>query len=404
LANLVSNAIKFTQQGEVGLRVGVERPDGEAPQLHFVVHDTGIGIPAEKQQAIFEPFTQVDASTTRKHGGTGLGLTISARLVAAMGGKIWVESAVNCGTRMHFTVRLEAAQPSAKPSHGSGENLRGAKVLIVDDNPANRRILQSLLYQWGLNISAAASGEEALANLLTAHAEGAPYAVLVTDLHMPGMDGLALCERVRRQPELTVTLIMMLTAAGRQSEAERCKELGVNTCLQKPIRQCELRQAILGALREASAKLPVPPPPSVSQESATPCRSLRVLLAEDNAVNQQLACRILQKRGHHTHVVGDGSAALDALEQDKYDVVLMDLQMPEMDGLEAVAAIREKEQGTGAHQVVIALTAHALKDDGERCLAAGMDGYLAKPFRAQELYALLERYTSRCSSARPESA
>ena len=394
IANLVSNAIKFTHQGEVGLRVRTEGLPGEAQVLHFTVTDTGIGIPPEKQGAIFDPFTQADTSTTRKYGGTGLGLTISARLVKAMNGRIWVESVVGRGTQFHFTAQLEAAENCSKTdARIASKALHGVRTLIVDDNCTNRRILQILLSRWGLKAAAVASGEEALAELLSAQGNGEPYELILTDMHMPGMDGFTLCEQVRHHPELSTATIMMLTSAAHQGDAERCQKLGVNAYLLKPIRQSELREAMLRVLSGAQrAKPTFSLSSSASGDDGASRPGLRVLLAEDNAINQRLASRLLEKRGYHVDVVNNGYAALAALDKERYDVVLMDVQMPEMDGMEATAAIRERERQTGEHQVVIALTAHAIKGDNERCLTAGMDSYLAKPFRAQELYELLARY------------
>jgi signal transduction histidine kinase/DNA-binding response OmpR family regulator len=391
--NLLGNAIKFTHEGEVALKVQVDSEEGTDSILHFTVSDTGIGVPSEKLQLIFDPFTQADTSTTRKYGGTGLGLTISTRLIAMMGGRIWVESEINRGTKFHFTIRVSTTGKAiviggvAPP-----EILRDVKVLVVDDNSTNRRILGGMLKRWDMQWHAAEGGEEALAELASAQQGGAPYALVLTDMHMPKMDGFALIEHIRERPELATATIVMLTSAGQRGDAARCKELGVAAYLLKPIRQSELREAIAKVLgvRERPGAIPLVTRFSL-HDAREPESVLRVLLAEDNAVNRLLATRLLEKRGHRVIIATNGREAVEALDRAGFDLVLMDVQMPEMDGLEATAAIRKKEVGTGVHQTVVALTAHAMKGDRERCLAAGMDGYLSKPIQPQELDELLER-------------
>jgi CheY-like chemotaxis protein len=392
--NLLGNAIKFTHDGEVALKVQVESEEGTDRILRFTVSDTGIGVEPEKLQLIFDPFTQADTSTTRKYGGTGLGLTISARLIGMMGGRIWVESEVGRGTKFHFTIRAQTdGRAIVIGSTAPPEILCGVKVLIVDDNSTNRRILGGMLKRWEMESHAVEGGEGALAELQAAHDAGEPYALILTDMHMPKMDGFALIEHIRERPELATATIVMLTSAGHRGDAARCRKLGVAAYLLKPIRQSELREAIarvLGA-REMPGAIPLVTRFSL-HDAREPERVLRVLLAEDNAVNRLLATRLLEKRGHKVVVATNGREAVDALDRGGFDLVLMDVQMPEMDGFEATAAIRKKEQGTGVHQTVVALTAHAMKGDRERCLDAGMDGYLSKPIRPQELDDLLERY------------
>jgi len=396
--NLVGNAIKFTNQGEVAVRVQVEAEDGRDLVLRFTVSDTGIGIAEDKREKIFDPFAQADTSTTRKYGGTGLGLTISVRLVRMMGGKIWVESEEGRGSHFHFTVRVGAADRkeikvgSAAPP----EILRGVRVLVVDDNGTNRRILEGMLKRWEMRPVSAKGGEEALAQLVAARKAGDAFGLIVTDMHMPKMDGFALVERIRRRPELSTATIMMLTSAGHRGDAERCQKLGVSAYLLKPIRQSELREAIarvLGA-REQEGKIPL-----ITRFSLGDARdgsdSLRVLVAEDNPVNQRLIVRLLEKRGHRVVLADNGRQALAALEKESFDLVLMDVQMPEMDGFEATSKIRMREKSIGSHQTIIALTAHAMKGDREECLARGMDGYLTKPIRPQELDEVLARCGAR---------
>src|SRR5256714_127702 len=391
--NLVGNAIKFTNQGEVGLKVQVESKDERDYLLRFTVSDTGIGIPENKRESIFAAFTQADTSTTRKYGGTGLGLTISTRLVAMMGGAIWVESEVGKGSQFHFTAHLEAtdAKEIKVGTVAAPEILRHIRVLVVDDNRTNRRILVGMVARWELRPVAVIGGEEALAELSAAKQQGEPYGLVLTDMHMPGMDGFTLIERIRERPELATATIMMLTSAGHRGDAVRCQELGVAAYLLKPIRQSELREAIARVLGARGHEGAIPLITRFSlQDAREPGSSLKVLLAEDNVVNQRLAVRLLEKRGHRVVVAANGREALEALQKETFDAVFMDVQMPEMDGLEATAAIRAQEKSTGSHQTIIALTAHAMKGDREKCLAGGMDGYLSKPIRPQELDDVLQ--------------
>jgi PAS domain S-box-containing protein len=401
--NLVGNAIKFTDSGEIAVKVQAEAAEGPDCVCQFTVTDTGIGIPEDKRESIFKPFSQADTSTTRRYGGTGLGLTISTRIVQMMGGKIWMESEVGRGSQFHFTVRLGAAGAKeiklgvAAPP----ELLRDVKVLVVDDNHTNRRILEGMLLRWHMKPTSVDCAAAALAQLSAALQAGEPYPLILTDMHMPEMDGFALIEQIRRRPELSAATIMMLTSAGHRGDAARCQDLGVSAYLLKPIRQSELREAVarvLGARQQDGA---IPLVTRFSLQDAREAHAyLRVLLVEDNLVNQRLAMRLLEKRGHRVAVAGTGVEALQALEKEHFDLVLMDVQMPQMDGLEATAAIREKEKGTGLRQAVVALTAHAIKGDREKCLAVGMDGYLTKPIRTQELDQLLEIYVARRMEAR----
>jgi signal transduction histidine kinase/DNA-binding response OmpR family regulator len=396
--NLVGNAIKFTNRGEVALRVKSEGREGEDVLLHFTVADTGIGIPQEKRQSIFEPFTQADTSTTRKYGGTGLGLTISTRLVEMMGGRMWVTSEVGRGSEFRFTMRLKVADSKAIEvgAIAPPEVLRGVKVLVVDDNQTNRRILEGMMKRWEMKVTSVEGGEQALSQLTAARKAQEPYGLVLTDMHMPEMDGFALVERIRQRPELSTATILMLTSAGHRGDAARCKELGVCAYLLKPIRQSELREAIARVLGAKEQKGAIPLVTRYSlQDAREPAGSLRVLIAEDNLVNQRLVTRMLEKRGHFVVVAGNGREAVEALEKESFDLVLMDLQMPVMDGFEATTAIRKKEGDRGIHVPVVALTAHAMKGDREKCLAGGMDGYLTKPIRPHELDELLGNYLSR---------
>jgi PAS domain S-box-containing protein len=401
--NLMGNAIKFTAHGEVTLKIHVEAEEGEDRILHFTVSDTGIGIPAEKQILIFRPFSQADASTTRKYGGTGLGLTISKRLVGLMGGTMWVESEAGRGAHFHFTARLKKSEkPVAATTNAPTLSLQGVKALIVDDNHTNRRVLEAMMRRWEMKTTSVEGGVEALMQLSAAHNMGDPFALVLTDMHMPKMDGFTLIERIRQQRELSAAIIMMLTSAGHRGDGARCHELGVSAYLLKPVRQSELREAIARVLGAPVQEGLIPLVTRYSLQDARVFPTvLSVLVVEDNAVNQLLASRLLEKRGHRVVMTANGREALDALAKDKFDLVLMDVQMPEMDGLQATRLLREKEKEKqdGFRQPVIALTAHAMKGDQERCLAAGMDGYLTKPILAQELDAILETFVTRRASA-----
>ena len=401
LLNLVGNAIKFTAKGEVALKVTLDAEKGTSRVVHFTVSDTGIGIPVEKQNLIFDPFAQADTSTTRKYGGTGLGLTISSRLVAMMGGRIWVESILGEGSQFHFLVDLHSSEGKAEVGTSAPlDVMRDVHALIVDDNRTNRRILSGMLTRWTMRPVEAPGGEEALDELAAAVRRGEPYALVLTDMHMPHMDGFSFVERIRMRPELSTTVIMMLTSAGHRGDGERCKELGVSAYLMKPIRLSELREAIARALgaRPAEGKIPL-----ITRFSLHDAReageALTVLVAEDNPVNQRLAVRLLEKRGHRVTLAANGIEAVEAQARQQFDLILMDVQMPEMDGLEATGAIRRSESARDCHQLIIALTAHALKGDEERCLAAGMDGYLTKPIRPPELDRILAKLVSNKASS-----
>ena len=388
LINLVGNAIKFTSAGEVALKVQVE--SGSESILQFTISDTGIGISLDKQSAIFEPFSQADTSTSRKYGGTGLGLTISKRIVALMNGKMWLESEVGKGSQFHFTAQMAASHISPAEKATSTEGLKDVRILVVDDNRTNRRILEGLLKRWEMNPTCASSGEEALVFLATASKSGEPFSLIISDLHMPNLNGFDLIERIRKQG-LSTAVVMMLSSDGRQGDVHRCQELGIAAYLLKPIRQSELRESIskvLGVAHSsgrASVVMQLPSP-----DDGASLRPLSILVAEDNAVNQRLAQRLLEKRGHRVVIAGNGREVLAVMEKDSFNLVLMDMQMPEMNGIDATAAIRELEKTSGRHQHIIALTANAMTGDRERCIAAGMDGYLSKPIRLPELDDILK--------------
>ena len=388
ILNLVSNAIKFTHAGEVLLKVELEAADmlSGSHVVRFTVADTGIGIPAAKQLSIFSPFTQADTSTTRKYGGTGLGLSISAQLISLMGGRIWVESEAGKGTQFHFTVRLKALLMPPASEHGvANDSLRGVKVLLVDDHAGNRRIVEGMLAQWQIQTTNAGSADEALSQLVSAAAARQPYQVLLTDASMPGQSGIALLEEIRRRPEVSPAAVVMLTPGASVEESEHYRELGVRFCLYKPVRKRELLSALLSAVGQSTPSRPGPVP---SQE-ASRSRAFEILLVEDNRVNQLVATRMLEKMGHSITVAGNGQIALSLLAKQDFELVLMDVQMPEMDGLTATGKIRENEKSTGRHLPIIAMTAHAMKGDRERCMEAGMDGYVSKPISGALLEAAI---------------
>jgi PAS domain S-box-containing protein len=394
IVNLVGNAIKFTEQGEVVLHVQMDERTSDDIQLHFTISDTGIGIPAEKQAAIFEAFTQADGSMSRTYGGTGLGLTISSRLIGLMHGRIWVESELIKGSRFHFTVRCGLQKAPARtivPRDLAA--LRGMRVLIVDDNATNRQILLKMLDNWRTKPTAVESGAKAISALREAQGLGRNFPLILLDAQMPEMDGFALAECIKRNPEWGSATIMMLSSAGQRGDAKRCHELGIAAYLTKPVRQAELLDAVLTALGTRSTTSASPAlvtRHSLRQDS----QHLRILLVEDNPVNQVLAVRLLEKRGHSVTVAANGKQALAALEKSSFDLALMDVQMPEMDGYEATAVIREKEKTSGTHLPVIAMTAHAMVGDRDRCLEAGMDDYLSKPIQLEQLNKLLARFSA----------
>jgi two-component system sensor histidine kinase/response regulator len=402
LLNLLGNALKFTSEGEVSLRVMPELLEDKSYMLHFAVTDTGIGIAPEKLSAVFESFSQADTSTTREFGGTGLGLTISRRLVEMMGGKLWVESEVGVGSKFHFTVRVGHAQKEMQLVDATArhEQLNNIKVLVVDDNRTNRRILDGLLTHWGMLPTAVANGELAVAELQSAHAAGSDYAFVVTDMHMPKMDGFGLVTAMKSNPDTADIPIMMLSSGAQRGDATRCTELGIAAYLLKPVRQSELRGAISRVLQTSEpSEMSIITGTSLLEER-DPARALHILVAEDNMINQKLARRLLEKRGHHVVLAGNGKEALAAVETTSFDLILMDVQMPEMDGLQATAELRRREELNGTRVPVVAMTALAMVGDKERCLAAGMDDYLSKPIRPQELDAVLDTY----SAAKPMAA
>ena len=390
LVNLVGNAIKFTERGEIVVRVHRESADDNGVLLHFAVSDTGIGIPPERQRHIFEAFAQADSSTTRKYGGTGLGLTISSQIVGMMGGDIRVESAPGAGSTFHFTARFGLHDTPLHATAPDRAAVAGLPVLVVDDNATNRRILEEMLRNWGMLPAAVDSADAALQALAQAGDATRPFALVLLDRMMPSMDGLELAGRIRQRADAADHVVMMLSSLDHAADAARCRELGISATLMKPIKQSDLLDAImnlLGTGRDPQAAVaPAPPEAPASRPGLT------ILVAEDNAVNQRLAARLLEKHGHTAVVAGDGREAVAAAEATRFDLILMDVQMPEMDGYEATAAIRAREAQTGTHTPIIAMTAHAMKGDRERCLDAGMDGYITKPLQLSELLAAIDEF------------
>jgi two-component system, sensor histidine kinase and response regulator len=400
VVNLVGNAIKFTERGEIVVFVTMESEQEDKVCLRVSVRDTGIGIPRDKQGKIFEAFSQADGSTTRKFGGTGLGLTISTKLVEMMGGRIWVESEPNRGSTFHFTCWMGVQAKVLPTQRIDASVLCDIPVLVVDDNFTNRRVLQGTLSRWGMNTSVVDGGRAAIEMLERAKSEGHSFSLIIVDGQMPEMDGFTLVKHIQERRELGSPIIVMLTSIGQKGDATRCVQLGISAYLMKPARQSELMETLCRVLRKPTE---AESPALITRHTLREDRGrLRILLAEDNVVNQTLAVRLLQKRGYVVTVVGDGRAALDALEKQSYDLVLMDVQMPELDGLQATAAIREKERSGARRVPIIAMTAHALKGDQERCIAAGMDGYVSKPIRSADFFTAIERVTGKANSAHSE--
>ena len=391
LVNLVGNAIKFTKRGEVEVCVAKLSATANDVQLHFSIRDTGIGIPPAKQKAIFEAFTQADNSSTRRFGGTGLGLTISSQLVELMGGRIWVESELGRGSTFHFEVRMGVVDPGVvRPAPLDAAHLHNMPVLAVDDNVINRHILAEILRRWGMKPTLATGADEAQILMQEAQMAGKPFPLVIVDAQMPDIDGFTLVERIKLDTRLAGAIVMMLTSCGQPGDAERCLELGVSAYLTKPINESDLRIATLQVLGKGqSAERPAQ---LVTRQSLqVGQKKLRVLVAEDNAVNQLLTKRLVENRGHSAVMVASGREALEAIAEGTVDLVLMDVQMPDMNGLEATAVIRQRERHTGAHLPIIAMTAGAMQGDMERCLEAGMDAYISKPVNLIELFTAIER-------------
>jgi PAS domain S-box-containing protein len=392
ITNLVANALKFTEKGEVVVSIREKERTREAIVLHFSVSDTGIGIPMDKQKTIFDVFAQADSSMSRTYGGTGLGLAISSRLVDLMGGKIWVKSEPGKGSTFHFTLRLGLQKTEEKQvTPVESEYLKNMAVLLVDDNTTNRQLLEKTLKNWKMKPHAVECGVKALSALSDAAAAHTPFKLVIIDTQMPGMDGFSLAERIKENPRLSDTTLIMLTSSGMPGDASRCRKLGISAYLTKPVIQSDLLDTIRLALH--SSNTPQKTRQLITKHSLreNPLH-LHILLAEDNIINQKLAVRLLEKKGHRVIAVTNGQEAVSVWKKYPLDLILMDIQMPKMDGLEAAAAIREREKTTGKHIPIVAMTAHALKEDRDKCTQAGMDDYIPKPLDPTTLFSTLQRF------------
>jgi PAS domain S-box-containing protein len=390
LVNLVGNAIKFTKEGEIEVDVRIKKQTDKGATLRFSVRDEGIGIPADLQNKIFSAFSQADASTTRQYGGTGLGLTISRQLVGLMGGVLWPESEIGKGSTFFFTIKVGAGVPASPAESRDLNQLAGVPILIVDDNATNRRILEDSVVTWKIKPTIVDSAAAAIRALQRAHSPKNQFSLVLTDGHMPEMDGFGLVERIREDLSLSQVRIVILTSGGKRGDAARCQKLGVAAYLSKPFDRLELREVLLRVLSGDSAtagKRELVTRYTVREQQ----RSLSFLIAEDDRVNQRLISRLLEKRGHTVVLVENGRDAVDVLEKQRFDIILMDGQMPVMDGFEATKHIREYEKSNGGHTPIIALTALAMKGDEDRCLASSMDGYVTKPIKLEELFSVIEK-------------
>ncbi len=405
LLNLLGNAVKFTEKGEVALEARLEKKIKDTALIHFEVRDTGVGIPQDRLDSIFDSFTQADGSTTRKYGGTGLGLAISQRLVELMGGKIKAESIQGKGSRFYFTLKMKIAPaPAETVQTVDPGKLSGLSVLIVDDNATNRSFLMRMLSNWKMKTAEAESGPQALEMLKKADREGNPFRMVIIDGCMPEMDGFELAQRINEDSGFKRPTLVMLTSGGQRGDAAKCRELGIAAYLTKPIKQLDLLKALNRAIgikveRGEKGKLITR---HTLQESH---HHYHILLAEDNQVNQRLAKRMLEKEGHSVTIAGDGEEAVQMFRNPPgkaFDLILMDVQMPKMDGLEATATIRRLEREQKTHIPIIAMTAHAMKGDRERCLAAGMDGYISKPIKMKDLFETIERVLEEQKAKRPK--
>jgi len=393
LTNLVGNAIKFTDHGEVVVRVQLQQPenmrDDKTIVIHFSVSDTGIGIPNDKLQKIFDSFSQVDGSTTRKYGGTGLGLAITKKLIELMQGTIWVESTIGFGSIFHFTASFKRGQAIAEETPSiEMRDFKGMKALIIDDNNTNCLVARDMLQHWGFDTMVANSGNQALRIL---ESEKYEFQLLLVDFDMPEMNGFQLSEKIKSNPKLEKVEIIIMSSIKEKGDSAKSKELGIAEYLTKPVRQVSLLRAITKALGKTSANNEQSPLKTAAMDSHQ--NKLQILLAEDNVINQKVAVSLIRKWGHHITVVNNGIEAIAALKSKKFDLVLMDVQMPEMDGLEATRQIRGSVSSEIDTQIpIVAMTAHAMKGDRERCIEAGMDNYISKPLDVDELFHTIEKY------------
>jgi two-component system, sensor histidine kinase and response regulator len=403
LANLLSNAVKFTEEGEVVLRVGLVEDSDDAVVVRFEVKDTGIGMTQEQRSKLFRSFSQADASTTRRYGGTGLGLAISKQLVELMGGEIGVESDPRAGSNFWFTLSLkkqpEGAQERQAALASLTTDLRGLRVLVVDDNETNRKIVHHQLISWGMSNGSAEDGQEALKKLRSVAERGEPYDLAILDMQMPEMDGLELAKKIKSDSSISSTKLVIMSSVGRRGDAEEARQAGIEAYLTKPVRQSQLYDALATVMSKPEEEAAAPEEEKqlvtdYSLREANAQHRVRILVAEDNAVNQKVAVRMLEKLGYRADVAANGLEAVEALSRIPYSAVLMDVQMPEMDGYEATAEIRRREEGEGRRMPVIAMTANAMQGDRAKALEAGMDDYLLKPVKPEDLEAVLKRWIS----------
>ena len=395
IVNLVGNAIKFTTKGEVVVAVVVKKREQDRVFLEFSIKDTGIGIPPEKQSRMFEAFEQADSSTTREYGGTGLGLAIAKQLVELMGGEIGIESEQGKGTTFRFTAEFGlSTDPVVNVFASNREFLQGLKVLVVDDNETNRFILQEMTGIWGMNPVVVPGVDEAISALQQARSSGHTFEIVLTDMYMPKRDGFELIEWIRSNPEFADTKVMILSSGPTAEHRARAQQLNVVSYLTKPVRQSTLFDAVVSAVGPDEAFAAANRGPEVPAETA-PVRPLQLLLAEDNPVNQVTATTMLGKFGHTVVVANNGREAVDRISEQQFDIVFMDVQMPELDGMAATAEIRNSEQSTGRHLPIVAMTAHAMKGDRDKCIDAGMDDYISKPIRRKELSKVISRVAER---------
>jgi signal transduction histidine kinase/DNA-binding response OmpR family regulator len=396
LTNLTNNAVKFTEKGEVLIRVTLDAEDKDQATIRFDVMDTGTGIPADRLNRLFRSFSQVDASTTRKYGGTGLGLAISKRLSEMMGGQIGVKSEEGKGSNFWFTVILEKQKDDEKKDLLLPENHREKRILVVDSNRVNRLALKEQLRSWHFRFDEALNGKEALEKLRQASKNGNPFTIAIVEMQMPGMDGETLGRQIKQDANLKETILVMLTSTGQRGDVTRLKEIGFAAYMTKPVRFSHLRDCLTKVLGEKAKAIESVSEPIVAKHSISEDkkRNIRILVAEDNIINQKVVLNILEKFGYRADAVANGQEAVKALETTPYDIVFMDVQMPEMDGLAATAVIRNNQSHVLNHKVpIIAMTAHTMKGDKARCLEAGMDGYTPKPIIPKDLLAKIEKWT-----------
>ena len=403
--NLVSNGIKFTENGEVVVQVKLlsgKRAEDDSCHLQFSVRDTGIGIPADRMARLFKSFSQADVSTTRHYGGTGLGLAISKRLVELMHGKMWVESTPQKGSTFHFTLPMRVAQETSVTQFiGRQPQLSDLRLLIVDDNPTNCRILTLQTGKWGMIPRGASSGVQALEWIKA----GETFDLAILDMQMPGMDGLMLAGEIRKIPSAATMPLVLLTSMGLRADAPEVVSAGFSACLTKPIKPAQLHEVLLRVISGVKAQPKKPATPSKFDPAMSQRLPLRVLLCDDNAINQKVGVRLLQQMGYKPDLSANGLQALEAIDRQPYDIIFMDVQMPEMDGLEATRTIRERQRNRAQHPnykspiIIIAMTANAMTGDREKCLASGMDDYLAKPVRPEDIRGVIERWGTIAAAA-----